>query len=104
MRQGLSSLLALRIFPASISLRAKTRNLLSERKLTKKPAHTYVDRWLGYKGTNITGEKAVKDAKKQLIDALMAFEHHLDLFQGAIDGLRQKLQCLQVFKGLDLSC
>ncbi len=43
-------------------------------------------------------------AKTQLIDALMAFEHHLDLFQGVIDGLRQKLQCLQDFKGLDFCC
>ncbi len=57
-----------------------------------------------YEGTNITGEKAVKDATTQLIDALIAFEHHLDLFQDVIDGLRQKLQCLQVFRGLDFFC
>ncbi len=57
-----------------------------------------------YEGTNITGKKVVNHPRTKLNDALMAFEHHLDLFQGVIDGLRQKLQCLQVFKGLDLSC
>jgi len=40
-----------------------------------------------YKGTNITGEKLVNHPKTQLNDALIAFEHHLDLFQGFIDGL-----------------
>jgi len=43
----------------------------------------------GHEGTNITGEKAVKDAKIQLNDALMAFEHHLDLFQRVIDELNR---------------
>ena len=43
--------------------------------------------------------RIVNHLKTQLIVALMTFEHHLDLFQGVIDGIRQKLQCLQVFKG-----
>ncbi len=53
---------------------------------------------------NITGKKVGIHPSTQLNDALMAFEHHLDLFQGVIDGLRQKLQCLQDFKGLDFCC
>ncbi len=37
------------------------------------PAQPRIDCWLHNEGTNIIGEKAVKGAKTQLIDALIAY-------------------------------
>ncbi len=51
-----------------------------------------------YEGTNITGERVVNPHKTQLIDAIIAFEHHLGLLQGVIHGLN-RLTIRAVFEG-----